>query len=242
MRDYDHEGKNLENKKYNYEFDNIVRSYMMKIFHPFFSDGPALEVGCYHGDSTIELEKFFENLTVIERSTDAIVNTKKRVRQNVQFHNDTLETFSGRNKFDSIFIINTLEHVDDAIDLMKQAKRLLSENGRLYMLVPNAHAPSRQIATYMGLIETNNSVTNAEYTHGHRRTYSYDTFANDLSQADVNIQQMGGILFKGLANYQMDLALEKGIISMEYIDACYKLGMVYPQLCSSIYCIGTHQS
>mgnify|MGYP000873081025 CR=1 FL=1 len=246
MRDFDKENQlNIdidfdnkdEGKKYNYEFDSIVRDYMLKTFKPYFSSGPALEIGCYHGDSTLELQKHFDDLTVIEPSSDAIDITSKRVRSDIIFHKCMMEDYQGDQKFDSIFLINTLEHVDDAVSVLNLAKNLLSNKGKLYILVPNADAPSRQIAVLMGLIETNNSVTESEYTHGHRRTYSFDTLVKDITEASLGVESMGGIIFKGLANYQIDLALEKEIISMDYIEASYKLGLIYPQLCASMFAI-----
>lgn len=246
MRDFDKEN-NLkidiefenkdEGKKYNYEFDSIVRDYMLRTFKPYFSSGSALEIGCYHGDSTIELQKYCNDLTVIEPSGDAIDIASKRVRSDITFHKCMIEDYPGDKKFDSIFLINTLEHVDDAVSVLGIAKKLLSEKGRLYILVPNADAPSRQIAVLMGLIETNNSVTEPEYAHGHRRTYSFDTLVKDITAASLDIESMGGIIFKGLANYQIDKALEKKIISMDFIEASYKLGLIYPQLCASLFAI-----
>ena len=47
----------------------------------------------------------------------------------------------------------------------------------------------------------------------------------------------GGIIFKALANFQMDRARADGIISDAYLDACYQLGMVYPELCASLYAV-----
>ena len=55
--------------------------------------------------------------------------------------------------------------------------------------------------------------------------------------AGLNIVEMGGILFKPLANFQFDTLLEKQIIMKDYLDGCYMLGKHYPELCASIYAI-----
>ena len=44
-------------------------------------------------------------------------------------------------------------------------------------------------------------------------------------------------MFKALANFQFDRALEAGIIDEKYLDGIYNLGMIYPQMCASIYLI-----
>lgn len=43
------------------------------------------------------------------------------------------------------------------------------------------------------------------------------------------------MFFKGLANFQLDAALQAGVINDAYLDGCYQLGLVYPDLCSTIY-------
>ncbi|GAA4015308.1 class I SAM-dependent methyltransferase [Actimicrobium antarcticum] len=239
MRNFNKEATSLKNKKYNYDFDGIVRKYMMVELKPFFAEGPALEIGCYKGDSTVELEKYFSDLTVIEASSDAMAVTQSRTRKNIKFINSTIEDFSTARKFNSVFLINTLEHLDDAVLALSKIKHLLSENGRLFIVVPNADAPSRQIAVFMGLIETRNSITKSEWAHGHRRTYSFDTLNFDIRTANLKTLHRGGLLFKGLANFQMDKALHANIIDEKYLDGIYELGKIYPSFCSSIYSICT---
>lgn len=239
MRDFNKEAISLEEKKYNYDFDGIVREYMMKEFAPFFINGPALEIGCYEGDSTVALQEYFPDLTVVEASSQAMQVTQSRVRSDITFINATIESMSTDRKFDTIFLINTLEHLDNAVTALSKIKSMLSDKGRLFIVVPNADAPSRQIAVMMGLIETNNSVTQPEWIHGHRRTYSFDTLNFDLRSAGLKTFHRSGLLFKGLANFQMDLALEAKIIDERYLDAIYELGKIYPSFCSSIYAICT---
>ena len=237
MRDFNSESYSLDNKKYNYDFDSIVRTYMFKDWRPYFLNGPALEIGCYHGDSTIELCKYFTDLTVIEPSDECIEITKNRVSSDVQFYLSTMEDFRTDRKFKNIFLVNTLEHSEDAVLMLEKAKLHLEADGRVFILVPNADAPSRQIAVRMGLIEACNAVTEKEWIHGHRRTYSFDTLEKDIKKSGLHCFARGGIIFKALANYQFDMALESGIISNEYVEGCYSLGSIYPHLCASIYVI-----
>jgi hypothetical protein len=113
----------------------------------------------------------------------------------------------------------------------------LSEDGRCFLVCPNANAPSRQIAVKMGLISHNAAVTDAEAAHGHRRTYSLDTLERDAVSAGLKVRHRSGIFFKALANFQWDRLLGTDIISNEYLDGCYALGQQYPDLCSSIFLV-----
>ena len=111
----------------------------------------------------------------------------------------------------------------------------LSPGGRFFLVCPNANAASRQIAVRMGLITHHAAVTPAEAAHGHRITYSLDTLERDAKAAGLTVVHRSGIFFKALANFQWDRLLATDIISPEYLEGCYQLGQVYPDLCSSIF-------
>jgi 2-polyprenyl-3-methyl-5-hydroxy-6-metoxy-1,4-benzoquinol methylase len=237
MRDYNSEALSRPEKKYSYNFDEIVRNYMMRSFKPFFKAGPALELGCHEGQSTRLLVQHFDDLTVVEASSEAIQTAKRAVPESVNFINSTFEEVELEAKYGSIFLINTLEHVEETGPVLARIKRWLRPGGQFFVLVPNADAPSRQIAVQMGLIESNNAVTPGEWAHGHRRTYSFDTLEADLRAAGFRIDQRGGLMFKALANFQFDKALEAGIIDGAYLEGIYNLGMIYPAMTASIYLI-----
>jgi len=136
----------------------------------------------------------------------------------------------------TIIFTHVLEHLDNPVAILKRINdEWLSERGRLFIVCPNANAPSRQIAVKMGLISHNSAVTPAEKEHGHRITYSLDTLERDAVAAGLNVVHRSGIFFKALANFQWDKLLLTDIISKEYLDGCYKLGQQYPDLCSSIF-------
>ena len=236
-RNYDEESVELNEKKYNYNFDSIVREYMFRTWAKYLTDGAALEVGCYHGDSTVILNSRFNDLTVVEPSNECIKIAKQRVGNEVVFIHDVVENVKVEKKFDHIFLVNTLEHCDDPGKLLTSIKTMLALNGRLYILVPNADAPSRVIAAFMGIVDFSTAVTPAEHIHGHRRTYSFDVLNKDVVNSGFSIVDRGGIIYKGLANYQMDLALENKIINMSYIEACYQYGLMYAHQAASIFVV-----
>jgi len=237
MRDFDREAIPVDGKKYDYEFDRIVRRYMMRAFEPFLPSGPALELGCHSGESTGVLAERYPRLTVVDASPMMVAAASTALRTDVRFVTATFESVELPEQYDAIFLINSLEHVDDPVLVLSRARCWLSERGRLFVLVPNANAPSRQIAVKMGLLPFNQGVTEPERANGHRRTYTFDTLERDIRAARLTILYRGGIIFKALANYQMDQALQAGIITPEYIEGCYQLGAQYPELCASIYAI-----
>ena len=238
MRDYDKEFQDTTLRQYAYDFDSVVRKYMMRTLAPFFPrGGKALEIGCFEGESTRLIGEHFDDLTVLEASGELIATARANVRDGIAFVHDTIETVEFGPRFDAIFLVHTLEHLDAPVDALARIGSWLTPGGRLFLVVPNAQAASRQIAVRMGLIETNNSVTEGERIHGHRCTYSLDTLEHEALQAGLQVTQRGGILFKPMANFQFDAALRAGIIDQPFFEGCYKMGMKYPDLTASVYVV-----
>lgn len=89
----------------------------------------------------------------------------------------------------------------------------------------------------MGLVPYNSAVIESERLHGHRKTYSLDTLENEALAGGLKVIHRGGIFFKPLAGSQFDEALAANVISREYLEGCYKLGMIYPDLCASVFLV-----
>ncbi len=236
-RDYNKEHKDTIDHKYAYSFDfDIMHHYMLKSFLPFFVKGNLLELGSFKGDFTRRLLPHFKDITCVEASDEAIVLAKKKLESPIKYVNSIFETVSLPQKYDNIILTHVLEHLDDPVLVLKRINdEWLSDNGRFFLVCPNANAPSRQIAVKMGLISHNSAVTLAEKEHGHNITYSLDTLERDAKKAGLKIVHRSGIFFKALANFQWDQLLQTDIISKEYLEGCYELGQQYPDLCSSIF-------
>jgi 2-polyprenyl-3-methyl-5-hydroxy-6-metoxy-1,4-benzoquinol methylase len=161
---------------------------------------------------------------------------RKMLGDKVKFVNSAFESATLPKRYDNIVLTHVLEHLDDPVLVLKRInEEWLDENGRFFLVCPNANAPSRQIAVKMGLITHNSAVTPAEAGHGHRRTYTLDALERDAVSGGLKVVHRSGIFFKALANFQWDRLLGTDIISPEYLEGCYKLGQQYPDLCSSIF-------
>jgi 2-polyprenyl-3-methyl-5-hydroxy-6-metoxy-1,4-benzoquinol methylase len=235
-RDYNEEHRDAE-RKYSYDFDTVLRGYMMRALDPFLRPGRALELGCYKGDVTELIARRYADLTVVEASDELIAVASARVGSGPHFVHARFETASVNGVFDAVFLMHTLEHLDDPQLVLRRIRGWLADGGRLFVVVPNANAPSRQIAVQMGLIPYNSAITDAERAHGHRKTYSLDTLEREVLDAGLNVVHRGGIFFKPLANYQFDRLMGGDVVTAEYIEGCYRLGMHYPDLCASVFVV-----
>jgi 2-polyprenyl-3-methyl-5-hydroxy-6-metoxy-1,4-benzoquinol methylase len=238
-RDYNAEFKDNQGRKYAYGFDiDVIHPFMLKSFIPFFRNGNILELGSFKGDFTRRLLPYFSDITCVEASDEAIQVAKAELVNKVKFENTLFENANLPAQYDNIVLTHVLEHIDDPVAVLRRVNdEWLSASGRFFLVCPNANAPSRQIAVKMGLISHNSAVTSAEKEHGHQITYTLDTLERDARLAGLNVIHRSGIFFKALANYQWDRLLNTDIISKEYLDGCYQLGQVYPDLCSSIFLV-----
>jgi 2-polyprenyl-3-methyl-5-hydroxy-6-metoxy-1,4-benzoquinol methylase len=236
-RNYNTEIKDSNISKYSYDFDvDIIHPFMLKSFIPFFRKGNVLELGSFKGDFTDRLIPYFKDITCVEASSEAIFFAKKKLGNKIKFFNSLFENVNLPVKYDNIILTHVLEHVDDRINLLKKINNeWLSNDGRLFLVCPNANSPSRQIAVKMGIISHVTEVTKSEKEHGHRITYTLDTLERDVKTAGLNIIHRSGIFFKALANFQWDKLLKTDIITLKYLEGCYELGKQYPDLCSSIF-------
>jgi len=239
-RNYNRELVDLGNamsEKYAYSFDfDVMHPYMIRSFEPFFRSGSLLELGSYQGQFTRRLLQHFDDVTCVEASCDAMAEAKRNLGDTVSYENALFEEVLLPKCYDNIVLTHVLEHIDDPVRILRRINdEWLAEGGRLFLVCPNANAPSRQIAVKMGLISHNAAVTSAEAEHGHRRTYSLDTLERDAVEAGLKVIYRSGIFFKVLANFQWDRLLQTDIVSKEYLEGCYMLGQNYPDLCSSIF-------
>jgi ribosomal protein S18 acetylase RimI-like enzyme len=238
-RDYDAEIKDAVGHRYAYSFDfDVMHGYMMRSFEPFFVEGSLLELGSFKGEFTKRLLARFQDVTCVEASEEALTAARSALADKVTFVRGLLETASLPKRYDNVVLTHVLEHLDDPVRVLRRVNdEWLSERGRVFLVCPNANAPSRQIAVKMGLITHNAAVTAAEAQHGHRRTYSLDTLERDAVASGLKVVHRSGIFFKALANFQWDRLLGTDVVSREYLDGCFALGHQYPDLCASIYLV-----
>jgi SAM-dependent methyltransferase len=239
-RDFNEEFDDNVGRKYTYNFDyDVMQPFMIKAFAPFFKQGNLLELGSFKGEFTERYLPYFDDITCVEASDVAVRDAEKRLGKKVKkIYTSLFEDPKLRlpEKYDNVALTHVLEHVDDPVKVLKRINdEWLSDGGRLFIVCPNANAPSRQIAVKMGLISHNTAITDAEKAHGHHITYTLDTLERDAQAAGLKVVYRTGIFFKALANFQWDRLLKTDIVSKEYLEGCYQLGQLYPELCSSIF-------
>ena len=220
----------------------VIRDLVIRTFDPFIKkDGKrmGLELGYADGYETEMLSKMMHRLDVIEGSTRFLEKSKERDLPNVNFIFSLFENFKLKQgvQYDYVFANYVLEHVIDVDVVLRRLKSVLKPDGLLFVTVPNARAFSRQLALRMKLIDDLYQLTENDKAHGHRRVYDRTLLNRDLERCDfVNISQ-GGLMFKILADFQLDKLIDEGILDRTHLNGLYELGIEYPDFAAAIYSI-----
>lgn len=109
---------------------------------------PPLDVvdfGCGSGVLSVELARWARHVTAIDKSPAALEQAKARLgrekRSNVTFVEADLHQLpAGLPKHDLVVISQSLHHVDEPAEVLREAARLLKPNGRLVVLELMPHA------------------------------------------------------------------------------------------------------
>jgi 2-polyprenyl-3-methyl-5-hydroxy-6-metoxy-1,4-benzoquinol methylase len=240
MRNYDDEALDNKLRQYRYSVDFYVREFFIKRLSDqgfIHKADKCLEVGSHDGSMTRQLLELYSSLDVLEPAEIFHEKLKLEFGERINLFAGLTSDVDFKDTYDAIFLVHVLEHMENPVEELSRLGGWLRKNGKLFILVPNAQALSRQIAVAMGLIETCEAVMEGESNQGHLRTYSLDQLKVHAQEAELCIVQSGGIMTKPMANFQIDAALEKGIISMEYLNALNDLSKIDGGMSSSIYIV-----
>ncbi|MBI5792004.1 MAG: class I SAM-dependent methyltransferase [Rhodocyclales bacterium] len=190
----------------------------------------ALEVGCGDGYSTQHLAELFPDLEVIEPSQGNIALLRQRVPA-VPCHNVLLEDFRTTRKYDYIFFLNVIEHVEDPVAALKQCAALLRDEGSIFISAPNCMSLNRRAGFHMGLLESYDTLAPKDLRVGHRRLYTTRMLEDHCDQAGLRVQEMKGLYLKPLSEKQM---IEMGDA---VVRAFHLLGEDIPEYCACLLAI-----
>jgi len=116
------------------------REWILSHLKPFLA-GDAVEIGAGIGNMADHLYPHVSTLNLIEPSPNLIgpLRTKFASKKNVQITPETFEAFVSNAPdctYDTVILINVLEHIEDDIHALSECHRILRPGGALLILVP----------------------------------------------------------------------------------------------------------
>lgn len=234
------------------EYNSILGYYQVQSCLEF-AHGPAvLDLPCGDGLLTSMFSRHFERVVGVDASSAHLAQARARLPES-EFHESLIEDLELDEKFDSVFMLNILEHVADPIVVLRKAASFLKDDGVLIVHVPNAMAINRRIAVLMGTLESCEELSPFDINvAGHRRSYTLETLSADIREAGLKIAKTGGVFYKSLSTPQMDWFLKNGLWEeggfgwgrvgaekknwkAEFCRASYEIGKLHPEDCNIIF-------
>lgn len=130
-------------KYYNYtELDKVFNNFseeanlrVERVKKDLSPNDKVLEIGSSVGYFTVAISDYVHDVYATEWDSKArayIQNRLSKYNINVAKNPEDFDT-----KFDKIFLFHVLEHIENPINFLRILKRLLNENGKIYIEVPN---------------------------------------------------------------------------------------------------------
>jgi len=131
----------------NYKFYDFKTNWLLKVICcpamlftlkniiPFQGQGRVLDIGCNNGLSLAILQSLGWKVQGVEQELSLC---KEAEKLGITTHHGTLETANFPSKSLDVVIFNQVfEHLDDPLGILKEVKRILADDGRIYIEVPN---------------------------------------------------------------------------------------------------------
>lgn len=75
----------------------------------------------------------------------------------------------------------------------------------------------------MGLLNSLFDLTANDHKHGHRRTYTVESLRAEVTASGFRIEEESGIVFKILADFQLNRLLKDGFLTKDHIFGMQRL-------------------
>ena len=102
-----------------------------------------IDLGCGTGKLSIDLAKNgfkVSGLDISERLIKKARQNGKDAKLDIDFHIGDIERLKINKRFDCVIISEVLEHIKDDVSVMKSVRKLLNEDGKLFISVPALEA------------------------------------------------------------------------------------------------------
>ncbi len=238
------------------EYNGFLAQYKVESCLELKRGDKLLDIACGDGLMTAMFAQEFKQVVGVDANGTHLKKARNRL-PDVEFFECLIEEFETDKKFDTVTMLDLLEHVEDPVRVLQKAASFLEDDGVLIVHVPNAYAINRRLAVLMGTLTHCEELSPFDIqVAGHRRSYSMETLCADIRRAGLSVRSTGGIFYKILSTPQMDWFLKNGLWEeggfgwgrvggeqkdwkSEFCRASYELGKSQPEDCNIIYaCVG----
>jgi 2-polyprenyl-3-methyl-5-hydroxy-6-metoxy-1,4-benzoquinol methylase len=219
---------NLENTQ-RYAYLNTKKYAYEKILDYFIGKN-VLELGSDGTATSSVLVRCSKKLTIVDMQDKFSTQLKKDKKlKNAKFILSQWESFKPKKKYSDIFLTDSLEHVQNPVNLLKLIRSWLSKEGRLHIIVPNALSLHRLLGVELGFLKSPYELNKNDIESGHVKVYDHNILKEEIKQAGLSILSCQGVQLK--LNTDVQLAN----LPQSFSDATNKLSYLFNENCAEIY-------
>lgn len=140
------------------------------------------------------------------------------------------EEFETKQTFQAIEMGFVLEHVDDPGAIVRKFAHFLSNDGVMFIAVPNARSLHRLIGHHSGLLKDLYHLSEHDIQLGHKRYFDLESISQLVRDAGLKIIRSQGLMLKPITADQ----IEQLGWGEEIIQALMHIGDDYPEIANCI--------
>ncbi len=206
--------------------------------------GVVLEIGCGSDPLAGHVEKAgiaLEQWLIVEPG-EAFLQSARSVRIGSArmelihgFIEDAVDAVKARciRPPELVICSGLLNEVEEPELILRTARALLAPAGVLHVNVPNAHSLHRRLARAMGLIRTENQMTERNKQLAQYRVFDFDGLVDVAERAGLRVVERGGYFLKPFTHAQMEAL--GGLLSQSMLDGLWQLRREMPEQASEIF-------
>jgi SAM-dependent methyltransferase len=177
--------------------------------------------------------KQIDSYDIVEGAESIIAEFRDRHKaiNNINLYHAYFENFSSDKKYDAIEMGFVLEHVDDPKVIIDRFKDFLTEDGIIFIAVPNAKSLHRLIGHYANLLPDMYKLSQYDLQLGHKRYFDLQKIEDVVTSCGLKVTAKKGLMLKPITGEQIGkLEWDSNIISALMI-----IGESYPEIANCIY-------
>lgn len=191
----------------------------------------VLEMGC----STLIVSKMIfdvaESLEIVEGADTFVKEALDKFSHQVPVYHSLFEEFSPSHRYDAIVFTNTLHHIGNPEEMLLKIRDWLTEDGVLFITVPNLFSLHRQIGVQMGLLKDVYSATKRNLKFLQPGRFKKESLRQLCESCGYHVRELFGFFLKPFSDAQM-AKLNPGV---DLINALFELGRRYEEMASLLY-------
>lgn len=194
----------LENLKLADRYNN----WIVEQIKPYLGNN-VLEVGCGNGNFTVFLAQECDRVTGIDINREYVEVAKKRLAKQtgITILKEDVTKLQSNNSFDTIIMLDVLEHIENDIATLQQLNTLLQPQGKLIIKVP----------------ALNYIYGEMDRAIGHYRRYNKNTLVDTFQKANLAQPKVWYFNLAGIPGWWFNSILKRTTPSSQQVNLFNKV-------------------